>query len=127
MKQQRSQPNQNSLRASNVTKGEPMYIERIRNFDADKLSLDEIVELAAFARVFREEYEKNGGEVPTWLSDSLKGLRREINARQLDSVEKTLREKLSRLEALKPTEQKRQELQAEIDALKSRLPQSVGA
>lgn len=104
-----------------------MYSVQLKNFDVERLNLDEVVELAAFARVYREEYEKNGGEVPTWLSDSLKSLRREINVRQLDGVEKTLREKISRLEALKPAEQKRQELQAEIDALKQRLPQGVGA
>jgi hypothetical protein len=120
---------QNYLRASAqpTKKGYEMIIDTLRRLDADSKDLDELVELSAFARLVRDEYEKLGGEVPAFVSDAIRTLRRETASRFQGVIEKSLHEKMARMEHLKPAEQRRQELQAEIDALKARLPQDAAS
>jgi hypothetical protein len=89
-------------------------------FDADRCSLEQLVTLAAFGRGLRAEHEALGIEEPEWVGSQLKAVRREVAARNADSIEKRIREKKSRLEALKPPEEKRAALQAEIDALEAK-------
>jgi hypothetical protein len=115
----------NNLRATSVQeKGEVTMLERIRNFQADRMDLDELTELSAVGRILVDEFERLSLEVPDWVTANLKSLRREIKTRVADQLEKSLRDKKTRLEALKPAEQKRTDLQAEIDKLEKQL-QSV--
>ena len=96
-------------------------LETFKNFVIDRLDMEELIALSAFGRQLRAEYESVNVDVPTWVGDNLRTLRREIASRNADSLEKTLREKKARLESLKPAEERRKELQAEIDALQSKL------
>ena len=96
-------------------------LNEFKSFNVDRTIDEELVALAAFGRTLRAEYESSNIEVPIWVNDNLRTLRREIASRNADSLEKALREKKARLEALKPAEQRRQELQAEIDALQERV------
>ena len=101
-------------------------IERIRTVDVDIISLDELVELSATARSFTDECEKLGVDSPDWLAASTKTIRRAIRSRTADSLEKSLQDKKSRLEATLPAEEKRKKLADEIAALEAKLD-SVGA
>jgi hypothetical protein len=92
-------------------------VDRLRNFDVDRLSLEELVELSAIGRFLTDEFEKTGVEVPEWLSINLKSLRREIKTKIADQVEKTLRDKRTRLASLMPTEERRKKLAEEIAEL----------
>jgi hypothetical protein len=96
-------------------------IERLKNLDADKVDLDELITLSALAKVLRAEYEYYGAEAPAWLDQRLRALGRAIRLRQEDYVEKRLAEAKARLAALKPESEKREDLQKEIQALESRL------
>jgi hypothetical protein len=108
-------------RPVNFRREETMLIERLKSVDTDRCDIDELVELCALGRTFRAEYEQVGVEVPEWLDANLKSLRREVRARVADSLDKTLREKKARLEALTPAEEKRSKLAAEIAALEQKL------
>jgi gas vesicle protein len=96
-------------------------LNEFKSFNVERANDEELVALAAFGRVLRAEYESSNIEVPTWVTDNLRTLRREIASRNADNLEKTLREKKARLEALKPAEQRREELQKEIDALQEKV------
>lgn len=95
--------------------------DRLRNLDVERLSLDEAIELSAFAKILRVEFEAQQSEVPDYVSLALKSLGREIHARQADALEKRLRELKLRREALKPAEKRRQETDDEIAALEAKL------
>jgi phosphoenolpyruvate synthase/pyruvate phosphate dikinase len=93
-------------------------LQLFRNFQADRMDLDELVYLAAVGSQLRAEYEKHNLEEPDWVDVQLKALKREIFARNADKLEARRKEIASRLESLKTPQQKKTELlkeQAEIN------------
>lgn len=96
-------------------------LDRLRSFDIDRMDLEEAIALSAFGRAMRAEYEVLQADAPEWLDNRLRELRREIRTRQQDSLEKRIREAKARLQALKPAEQRRAELAAEIEKLEAQL------
>jgi hypothetical protein len=98
-----------------------MLLHEFKNFDANRLDIDELVALAAFGRLLRDEYEAHTLDEPEWVGIQLKSLRREIQTRNADKMEKLLREKKARLETLKSPTEKRAELQKEIKELEKQL------
>ena len=98
-----------------------MFLNEFKNFDANRLSLEELVGLSAYGSSLRAEYEKLDLEEPDFIDIQIKALRREIRTRNADKLEKSLREKRARLETLKTPTQKKAELQKEIRDLESQL------
>lgn len=96
-------------------------INELKNFNADRLDLDELIALSAFGRCFHAEVAFLNVEEPDWLAPNLRSLRKEISMRQQDRLEKLLRQKKSRLQALKPAAEKRQEIEDEIKKLEDQL------
>lgn len=96
-------------------------LERLKNFDIDRMDIDEVVYLSALARIMKQEYETVGAECPEWVDSRARSLRREIHARQADLTEKRLREAKSRLEAIKPASEKRKDIEQEIQKLEEML------
>jgi hypothetical protein len=95
-----------------------MSLHNFRNFEADRLDIDELIYLAAVGSLLRSEYEKHQLEEPDWVDIQLKSLRREILARSADKLEARRREVVARLDNLKTPAQRKQELlkeKAEID------------
>lgn len=93
-------------------------LDQFRSFSADSLNIDELVSLSLFGRQLRAEYEALQLEEPEWVDVQLKSLRREIHARNADSLEARRREINARLESLKTPGQRKSELlkeRAEID------------
>lgn len=101
-----------------------MSMDELKNFDANRMDLEALVELSAFARTIEGEYVALKVAAPEWVTVQAKSLRREITSRLADAKEKSLREKKARLATLKTTEEKRKELADEIAALES---EGVGA
>jgi len=102
--------------------GRPMYaIDEIRTFNVEGMALEDLVTLSASARAIQGEFATLNVEEPEWLNPKVREIRREVATRQADRIEKLIREKKSRLEVLKPAEQKRQELADEIAKLESQL------
>jgi hypothetical protein len=110
-------------RVRKYNRREEGMIEKLKNFDVERMSVEELVGLSAVGRIVRSEFEANGVEVPDWLDVNCKTIRREIKSRQADALEKSLREKKARLAALMPTEEKRATLKAEIEALEKLVQQ----
>lgn len=94
-------------------------LERLKNFDLDRMDVDELVFLSALARTLKQEYEAVGAETPEWVDTRARELRREIRARHADLIEKRLREAKMRLEALKPASERRKDVEAEIARLEA--------
>lgn len=96
-------------------------LDQLKNLQIDRIDLDDAVALAAFGRMVEAEYNQVGSESPTWLSDNLKELRKEVRQRLSDSIERELSEAKARLDALSTTEEKRVALREKIDRLTSKL------
>lgn len=92
-------------------------LEKLRNLDVQRPDLEELVFLSATAKALRTEFEAENVDVPEWLDNTSRELKREIRTRQQDSIEKRVRDIRSRLDALKTPSEKRIELQSELDKL----------
>jgi uncharacterized protein (DUF3084 family) len=95
-------------------------LNQLRHFDKDRADYDELVELSAFARGLRAEYEVLGSEAPDWVDQQIKALRREIHARQQDALEMRLAKAKARRGSLATTEEKRAQLDEEIKSLEAK-------
>jgi DNA repair exonuclease SbcCD ATPase subunit len=92
-------------------------LEQLKNLDLQRPTLEELVYVSALATGLHAEYDKLSVDVPEWLDNRARELKREIRTRQQDSVDKRVSEIKSRLDALKTPTEKRAELQAELDKL----------
>jgi hypothetical protein len=93
----------------------------LRNFDANRMDIDDLVEMAAYGRMIQAECTAQGVREPEWLEPSLKSVRREIASREADRKEKTLRELKARRASLLTPEEKRGQLDQQIAALEKEL------
>lgn len=96
-------------------------IDQIRTFEVEGMALEDLVALSAQTRMVQAEFEALKIDAPEFLDLKGKEIRREILSRQADRLQKMLREKKSRREALMPAEEKRQTLDKEIAELEARL------
>lgn len=96
-------------------------VQFFRGFTAEQLDVDELVALHAFGKQLRAEFESLGVDEPEYVDVQLKSIRREINTRNADRVELRIREVKSRLDALKSPDVRRQELEAELAKLQSKV------
>ena len=94
-----------------------MLLEAYRNFNKERMDLDELVELAAFGRMLRQEYEAQKVDEPDFVGTQLTALRREIQSRLDDQREKRRRQIKSQLQGLKTTAERRAELEEELKNL----------
>src|SRR5260370_41917897 len=101
-------------------------LNQFANFDVDRVSVDELVELSQFGRALRLEYEALQLEEPEWVDVQLKTIRRTIHARNADALEARRREINARLDSLKTPGEKRAELLKEKQKLDAQL-KAVGA
>lgn len=107
------------LRKENKT----LMLEKFKNFDVDRMDLDDLISLLAFGKLMRAEYEKLGLEEPDWVNDKLKTLHREIKSKIAEKLASRASEIGSRLEALKTPTQKKAELERELKKIKALLGQ----
>jgi hypothetical protein len=107
----------------NQLKEKRMYVnlDALKNFDADRVDADELVALFAFGNHLKATYEGLLLEVPEWLKDNTESIKKTINQRREDMLQRALKNAESRLEALKTSEEKRGDLKAEIERLKAAL------
>ena len=103
-----------------------MSLHQFRNFEADRLDIDELVYLASVGSLVRAEYEKHQLEEPDWVDIQLKALRREIRVRDADRLESRRREVVARLDNLKTPTQRKTELLREKAAIDKKL-ETIGA
>lgn len=94
-------------------------LESLKGLDLQTPCLEELVYLSAQARTLRSEYDTLNVEVPEWLDNRLREIKRRIHTMTQDAVEKRKREIKSRLDALKTPTEKRTELEKELAALEA--------
>lgn len=93
----------------------------LKNFEATRCNLTELVNLSAYGRILLAEFETLGVQAPEWVEENVKAVRREAKSRNRDSLAASLREKKARLETLKTPDEKRRALSKEIAALEKDL------
>jgi len=96
-------------------------LELLKNFVANRLSLDELVTLAAYGRSLRAEYEYHSLDEPSWLDSRLKTLRREIQSRNADELERRKKQIETSLNALKTPAERKKELLKQLEEVNSQL------
>ena len=92
-------------------------LDRLKNLDVQRPDLEELVFLSAQAKILRAEFEVENVDVPEWLDNSARALKREVRTRLANSVDKRVREIKSRLDALKTPSEKKAELEKELATL----------
>lgn len=98
-----------------------MTIEQLKNLNAARADLDDLVAMSVFARNLVAEYEHLNLDEPEWLSAALKTVRREIKSRNADRLESQLAESRARLENLKTPTERKAELRKTIQRLEAEL------
>ncbi|HKN69721.1 MAG TPA: hypothetical protein VJX30_01620 [Terriglobales bacterium] len=96
-------------------------LTELKNFDANRASIDEMVSLRAYARNLISEFDNQSVEVPEWVTVVSKNLDRQIMAKNADRLEARRREIRARLENLKTPAEKKTELRKELAALDKQL------
>lgn len=93
----------------------------LKNYDVDRLQLEDLIHLDATAQATLTAYANNSVDVPDWLTTTGKRLKADIKQRNRDVLEKKLSEARARQAQLKTTEEKRQEAAAEVEKLTALL------
>ena len=96
-------------------------INDLKDYDAVKLAIEDLIHLDATATALLAAYERNGVDAPGWLPDTAKRLKVDIRQRNRDVLEKKLSEARARQAQLKTTEEKRAEAASEVEKLTALL------
>ena len=96
-------------------------LTELKNFDANRASIDEMVSLRAYGRGLVGEYDEQNVEVPEWVSEALKNLDRQIVAKNADRLEARRKEIKARLENLQTPAEKKAKLRDELKKLDKQL------
>lgn len=96
-----------------------MNINALKNFNADRMDMDDMVGLLADCKALRTEYEALQIEEPEYIDTTIKSIRREITSRNADKIAARKRELTARIDSLKTPAQKKAELEKELAALEA--------
>lgn len=98
-------------------------IEQLKNFRSESagFNVEELVELSAAARAVTAEFEQLNAETPEWITKQANEVRRAIRDQQRDALEARLKTAMARRDALKTPDEKRKEIDAEIERLTKTL------
>jgi hypothetical protein len=105
-------------------------LERLKRFEASKMSTDEMIELSMYARSILSEYAANDIEVPDFVTDALSLLGREIRAKEEDRLAKELKDLKATAQDDLTAAERREQRAEKIAKLERRLgvkPQLVGS
>lgn len=97
-------------------------LAQLKSFDpSNDNSLEDMVFLLSSAIALGVTYEHLGMEVPEWVTEASQRLKKEIETRSRDALERELKEIEGREEALKSNEQKRNDLASKRERIKAKL------
>ena len=96
-----------------------MNITALKNFNADRLDMEDLVGLLADCKALRAEYEALQIEEAEYIDTTIKAIRREITSRNADKIAARKRELTARIDSLKTPAQKKTELEKELAALEA--------
>lgn len=96
-------------------------LQELKQFKLEDESVDEMLMMHASAKMLHQSYIGFGLEPPEWVVDKLSALDREIRIKQRDELERELKKTELALEGLKSAQEKREDLRAKANRLRSRL------
>lgn len=96
-------------------------MQQLKELQADRLSLDEKIILAALARTIAAEFTAVGLSVPAWLAEAQRLLSAEIKQQARDAILKEQRELAAQKTQLMTAEQKRELIEQRERELNERL------
>jgi hypothetical protein len=92
-------------------------LSELKNFDANRASIDEMVALRAFARGLVTEYAEQKVDLPEWIETQATSLDRQILAKNHDRLAARRKELQARADNLKTTAERRAEIRKELAQL----------
>ena len=95
--------------------------EQLKFLNAEKLDVDEMIELKAAADLLEKGYKDAGLPVPEYVTEGQKNLTREIASRTRAELERALKSAKAKRESLKSAEEKRLAADKEIAELEAKL------
>lgn len=99
-------------------------LDALKNFDAKRADLSELVELSAYGRALVAEFEVLNIEAPDWVVENLTAVRREARSRNADRLAAKLKAAKARLSTLLSPDEKRKSVEDEITKLETQLTQA---
>lgn len=82
-------------------------LEQLKNFDLNRMQMDEILSLRGFGATLKDQYDSIGVPVPDWLRDGVRRLTTEAMRRRQDDMERELAElRLAQSTDMTPTERR---------------------
>jgi hypothetical protein len=96
-------------------------LNEFKNFNAERMQVDELIALSAYGKALRAEYEAHQVEVPSYVSTQLNALTREIKSRTADALAARRKQIDAQLESLRTPAEKRAALEAEAASLDKQL------
>lgn len=94
-------------------------LEKLKGLDLQTPTLDELIYLSSQAKALRAEFDANNAEVPEWLDNRIRELKREIQSRLQDSVALRIKTLKAQRDALKTPQEKREAIEAELQKLEA--------
>ena len=88
---------------------------------ATNFPLEDLVEVSMFARGYKAEYEELGIEVPEWIQSGLRIVKREIDAKVHDGLEKELKGLRKQQEDMAEPKEKKQKIDDRISEILGKL------
>ena len=92
-------------------------LNALKSYSPQRLDTEELIELAGFGRLLEAEFTLLSVDIPDWVSNQLKAIRREIKMRNADAIANKLRAAKARLSTLATVDEKRAAVAAEIAQL----------
>lgn len=93
----------------------------LRNVILENVAVDELIIMEQLMKLQKNGYKERKIPIPTWLEDNLDNIDLEIKMRIKADLKKRLATAQARRESLKTADEKRRDLDAEIEALKAQL------
>lgn len=98
-------------------------VEALKSLNVERNDLEELVFLSAKMKAYHAEFEALNVDVPEWVDEVRRSLRREVSARNSDAVANQKKSIQLALDGLKTKEEKRKELEDRLAKLNA---QSAG-
>jgi len=97
-----------------------MLIE-LKSATLNRMDIDDLLELSAYARALENEAKELGVELPEWIAENAQSIRREIKAKNRDRLAARIKAVKARRETLKTPDEKRTALDNELAVLEAEL------
>jgi hypothetical protein len=96
-------------------------LDAIKNFNKERVSMDELLLLSVMAGQLKTAYEGNKLPVPAWLTENSKAISIEVKSRRTDELLRLHKAAKHRVETLKTTDEKRADANNEAARIAAEL------